>query len=484
MRAPFTRCLVATIALLCPVPLAAQVQSILSVPAMPLELRADASRFARLERWALAVAHHNPGEPDGDSADLATWSLTDLQALWIDANALARVMRDRSAGGFRLGTPDGRSTSIVYTRAQLDSLRRLACIVGGYLDPSGFAMRAGSVARECVESIPLNELSPALADVAVSFGHERVRRGDDNLFWKRGALLHSDIAMLEHQAPVPLGTPSLPIGPRRARLELIDGRAVGLTLGGIHWSLAESLLTFVKPADAHTPAPERDDMVRAWYQATTLWMQSTEQHDLQHLENGLALFPDDATLTFLSGCEHETYSAASIQAAINPSNRATNAVRSAKNELKRAAADLRRSLGADSSNPQTHMHLGHVLSMLDEPREAIDHLTAASTTLDSDELHYLNDLFLGRALEQAARFDEARAAYQRAHDRRPTAQSPMLALSALARRRDAYEPARAAIDSLWTTPATDDDDNPWWTYPVSHTAGVDAVVARAWELGK
>jgi hypothetical protein len=454
--------------------------SILTVPIMPTEFRASADRFARLEGWIVATARHTPGRADAYSQELAAWSLTDLQALWVDANALSRVMHDRSVGGFRLGNPDGSSTQIVYTRQQLQRLLALACVAGGYLDPSGVAMQAGTPARDCVETVPLNRLDPAVADVARWFAAERVRRGDDNLFWRRSALLHSDVAMLERPLAVPVGTASLPVGPRRIRIELLDGRRMAVTLGGIHWSMAETLLSFVRPIDAAKPAPERDGMVRSWYQATTMWMQGHEQRDLQHLQAGLDLFPTDATLLFLSGCEHEAYASPAIQVPLEGTPRSVGPVRSPRDELRKAASEFRRSLESGEPAAGALLHLGHVQLLLGEDTDAVTSLSIPDEGLGSHALRYYRDMFLGEAHEQSSSPAEARAAYEHARALFPRAQSPLLALSQLERRTDNYEPAQRAVAALWALDRVTDDDDPWWSYAVSHTVAADAHIEKVW----
>lgn len=461
--------------------------SIITVPATPREYRATADRFDRLDRWIRATASHRLGESDAFSQELATWSLTDLQALWVDAHTLAQLMRDRSQGNFSVRTADGQVVRIVYSRRQLDTLLGFACIAGGYLDPAGFTDRAGSVARECVVSAPLTHLDPEMAKIALWFGSERLRRGDDNLFWRRSAVLHSDVAMLEQPRPLAVGTTSLPIGPRRLRAELLDGRQLAITLGGVHWSLAETVLEFVRARGATgetrastTEPPSDDPMVRSWYQATTMWLQRHEQRDLQHLDAGLARFPDDGLLLFLRGCEHESYGSPAIQVPLEGARRSDGPVRSSRDEWRTAASDFIKSLETNGPRDETLLHLGRVQTLLGSKDAAVRTLASTYDRLPSASLRYLRDMFLGEALEQTAAFEDANAAFARAHNLFPTAQSPMLALSQLQRRMDHYDSAKTSIATLWTSPTGTDDDDPWWLYSVSHTAGADARVEAVW----
>jgi VWFA-related protein len=75
---------------------------------------------------------------------------------------------------------------------------------------------------------------------------------------------------------------------------------------------------------------------------------------------------------------------------------------------------------------------------------------------------YLRRVFRGRVLEALARFDEARAAYQSAHDLRPSAQSPQVALMRLLVRAGEREAAEALATAIQTAPAEAFD--PWWVY--------------------
>ena len=79
----------------------------------PAEFFATDDRLTRLEQWVIAAADHQPGEPDQYSRALSQWNLTDLQALWVDLNAMARLMRDRSLGTFHVETRNRFWTRVV-----------------------------------------------------------------------------------------------------------------------------------------------------------------------------------------------------------------------------------------------------------------------------------------------------------------------------------------------------------------------------------
>jgi len=95
----------------------------------------------------------------------------------------------------------------------------------------------------------------------------------------------------------------------------------------------------------------------------------------------------------------------------------------------------------------------------------------------SDELlRYYGELFLGAAREALGELDLARAWYSRAADLPPDAQSPHLALSALARRRGDRSAALQEIRRVFELSTRNDiHDDPWRTYHVSHARHADAL---------
>jgi hypothetical protein len=448
--------------------------------ALPRELRADAARLQRLERWVVAVGRHVPGQVDPESRDLAVWGLTDLQGLWIDINSLAQTMRNRGVRDFALAGEDGRLTRIVYPAEQLRDLRRLACVAGGYLDPSGHTEPAGSIARDCLDTTPVGDLPSALRDVAVRFGRARVTRGDDNLALRRAAVLHADIAMLHNPVGAAVSTPTLPIGPRRTRLELVDGRATGMTLSGIHWEIAEAALRFIQPPGAKRPAPGGDAMVRDWYRATGAWLQAHEQHDSQHMAEAVRLFADDPVLLFLSGCQHEAYASPVIQIALDAVPRDVRAPRAGSAEWRQAESLFRQALKAAPDMAEARLHLGRVLTELGRPADGAAELRTALAALDEPVQKYYAALFLGAAEEHAGNFAAARDAFRQARDLVPAAQTPLLALSQLARRRDDAAAAREAMAALFALPAPDDTADPWWTYQTTQGRDAVSLVLRVW----
>jgi tetratricopeptide (TPR) repeat protein len=437
------------------------------------EVGVSTDRLDRLQRWLKAVDRHEPGIYDDAVAEVGTWTNTDLRALWVDVNVLAQLMRNLRLSRFIVQAEGQRgSTEIRYTSFQLRQLTAFACAAAAILAD-----------RDCVTIKAATSLDADLIRLAQHGGAERARTGDDNYVVRRGALLHSDIAMLAPRAAVePFTSSSAPgIGPQTWRIDISDGRGLDVGLSAVHWDIARLALGHVKPSDSHTPAPERDGMVRAWYRATAAWMQYREDHDTLHLERARVIFPDDADLLFLSGCQRESYAAPAIQSAtrsvVLPTGFAI-AVGSERAELRQAETFFRRALAQQPDMSEARLRLGRVLGQQGRHADAVGELRQALARLDDDQLRYYGELFLGAEEEALGQFDAARGSYERAAALFPSAQSPLIALSELARRRGDRAGALAAIQKVFELPDAGDRgrDDPWWVYHVAQARNADALL--------
>ena len=72
--------------------------------------------------------------------------------------------------------------------------------------------------------------------------------------------------------------------------------------------------------------------------------------------------------------------------------------------------------------------------------------------------------------------DEARQAYERAGALYPRAQSPRLALSALAARNGGQAEALSAIKSVLEGDDPQRDDDPWWSYYTSQSRDLEGIL--------
>jgi tetratricopeptide (TPR) repeat protein len=138
-------------------------------------------------------------------------------------------------------------------------------------------------------------------------------------------------------------------------------------------------------------------------------------------------------------------------------------------------------VAADSSLPQLHLHLGHVLLLLDHESEAVRELRVAREVEGDPVLRYYGELFLGAAEERLGHADAARQAYSEAAALYPNAQSPHLGLSALARRLGDRATALKELQIVFELQQADSPpDDPWWTYYKSQARNADGLLEELW----
>jgi tetratricopeptide (TPR) repeat protein len=312
-------------------------------------------------------------------------------------------------------------------------------------------------------------------------------RGDDNYIIRRAAILHADVAMLAPASMVAPGDVGRPTGGlERIRMEISDGQEIDLRQSAVHWELARMLLDFVRPRGKDRADPGHDEMVRQWYRATAAWMQLREDHDKVHLDHARAIFPDDPDILFLSACQRETYAGLPIQTAVRSAILPTGVtldVGSERVELREAEALFRRVLELRPDYAEARMRYGRVLGGLGKHADAVVELRRAAAGLtDSQSLYYVS-LFLGAEEETLGSRDAARVAYEQAARLSPMAQSPLLALSQLARRYGDRNGALRAIERLFAFPGEDRDvhDDPWWWYYVAQARDAEDLVEATWQ---
>jgi hypothetical protein len=411
----------------------------LALPSLALAPPPD-PRIDRVERWLNAVTEHQPGEADHAVAEVGSWSSPEMRMLWIDVSTLVQLMRNPKATSFSIKSQGPRPTQIRYTPNQLNRLRAVA----------GKALLLG----------------------------------DRNVVLRRGALLHTDTAIENPSRLEPFeGKPA--VGPSRIRVNITDGRSIDVGNVAVHWELARMLLDYVESPDTGRPSPARDDMVRAWYRATIAWMELREDHEIDHVDRAFALFPDDPHVLFLTACLHETFAAPFIQSAVRSAVLPAGwsfGLGSDRNELRKAEGLFRRALAARPMFAEAHLRLGRVLTQLGQPATAAAELREAIATTDDALLLYYGHLFLGAAEAALARVDDARAAYERAAALYPAAQSPLLALSELARRQGDRRGALGAMDRVFALPhANSELDDPWWKYHVAQGRDAEALLREVWK---
>jgi tetratricopeptide (TPR) repeat protein len=425
------------------------------------------TNVARVEAWLKAVVAHEPGTLDDPAESVAAWTTPTVRKLWVDVRNLVTMMRNPRIGRFDIRQPGQRAVQQYrYTAGELRRMRALACAAGGGLHYPG-----------CESVDALKELDADLRRLA-RLAEEARRNGDENYILRRGALLHTDIGMRSTGAADPVDA-SNALGPQRLRMTINDGLGDNLRSSAPHWEIARMLLDQVRPAGANKPAPGRDEMVRQWYRATTAWMEVNEDYETLHADRAQEIFPNDPDILFLNGCLHETYAGSFIQAAVQGMVVPTGVVfdlKSDNGELHQAETLLRRMVTLKPDFGEGRLHFGRVLFLLGKPAAAASELTRALELMSDEPLRYYGELFLGAAREALGELDLARAWYSRAADLQPDAQSPHLALSALARRRGDRGAALREIRRVFELRTRDDvREDPWRTYHVSHARNAEAL---------
>jgi tetratricopeptide (TPR) repeat protein len=413
-------------------------------------IRNRSSAVARATAWVAAVMSHQPGVPDAAAEEIAAWSPSAVVDIEVEVVALESLIGNSRLNVFFLP----RSTSDVAFRRQVF-----------------YSAEELKVLRDLATFVQLH-------------GGARTLLG-------RGAVLHTDIAFGVVRSALTPAAPSNPnraLGARRATVEFADGRQRDMWGAADHLRLARLLLDQllkdrlaalkVGPSREVERPTEPVEAVRAWYQATVAFTQHSERWDPAHGEQALHRFPDDPELLFLEGCLRESIGAPRIQAFLERAELPPGLVLdygSPKEEHRAALGFFKQSLDLRPDHAETRLHYSRMLLLDGRPADAVREVTEAARGLEGKPLHYYANLFLGAALEDLGRVDEARRAYERAAALFPSAQSPRIAVSALAMRAGDRDAASGALDTLFGSRDQEHDrDDPWWTYHTFHARDADA----------
>jgi len=228
---------------------------------------------------------------------------------------------------------------------------------------------------------------------------------------------------------------------------------------GIHWAQGRALL------DATRPDPRMDPMVELWYEATIAFLIESKDYanGVRQIDHAAALFPDAPGLLFEHGRYHESLASRGIQTAVQASGTGD---RSASAHLKEAEGLFRRAVASNPDFVEARVHHGAVLGALRRHGEAADELRKAIAAAPEVVLRYYAEMFLGDEEQALGRKDSARAHYSEASTLFPSAQSPWIALSALARRGGNRVESLSAIRRALDLPPYQRvrREDPWWEY--------------------
>jgi len=376
------------------------------------------------------------------------WAPDTLQLVWVDLWTIVNMIRQPSVGIYyppvdrpRPGQPPGAigvvGRRIIYSGSEITKLKAMA------------------------------------KDV--------VARGGENRVLRRGALLHADIAMLAPFQNVPSRRP--PDRPGRISVRMNDGQQTGVTGIDVHFELGRRLLDFVQVQDSRgaRAGPAADETTRLWYVAIGSYLQASGEMDFWHVDRSLQLFPRDADVLFLAGCLHEMASSPQVQSVLEAMELPKGMTSVARGEgaaLREAERLFRQSLEGNPLDDEARIRLGRVIGRRGRHEEATRELRRAVAATRNPLLLYYGNLFLGAELEALGRTGDAREVYERASTLYPRAQSPRLALSALAQRTGNRAEALRAIEPVLGRGEVDLGDDPWWIYYRAQGRATDVLLAE------
>ena len=372
-----------------------------------------------LREWVRAVERHTPGEVDAAALWPTTLTREDVEHLWVDVRASIAVIKDPWTNAFFV-RPDGGRTAFIKvftTRQDLEALRKLATSI---------------------------KLGPG-----------------PNQFYKRAAVLHSDVVMLVQRGPAIGPLEGSFLGPRRTVVRTEDGQQTGLYGSDVNWEFGRMLLDEIRE-------PSTDHTVRAWYVATMSHKLGEEELDHPHFVRAGEVLPNDAQVQFLFGALHEGFSDPRVQTVLETVVMPQGirlGVQPERVELADAERYFTRALRIDPTHVEARVRRGRVLGRLGRHKEAVEELRRAIATSRDTLLTYYAQLFVGGSEEALGRYDAARVAYEQALALHTRAQAPVLALSQLLHRTGERQAAHAGLrEVLQPVDTKTADDDPWWSY--------------------
>ena len=312
-------------------------------------------------------------------------------------------------------------------------------------------------------------------------------RGDFDLFRKRAAILHTDLALLTF-VPTPVEAPSarrqpprLGGAPAEPVVDVIsaDGQAGGFQRANPHWEFAMDLL------EALPAKPRRDPLVAQWFSTIAQFFARRDNtaDGLRHFDRARNIVPDDPDVNYAEACLQEKLGAPRIQdfAKVTrlPNGLTILGVTSPESHFRRAEALLRKALAARPDFPAASLRLGHVLAEQKKYDAALTVLQQVIPKLDPLAAFYAH-LFAGDAALALGRGAEAQASFEHALTLYPDSQSARLGLGAALRYMGNRQ---AALDALLVTlrqpqDSRDSRDEPWWDYYEGDQDHVDQLIER------
>lgn len=405
-------------------------------------------RLIRLQAWLEAVESHTPGRMDAAARTIGAWSNREIHLVTPYITALIDLLPQSSG---------------MLPRELRGSATRAAR-----------ALATGPRLSRDERSLILEELVPKVA-----------AKMDRNDLVRRAALLHADVMILGlvdeqyHLSEEEARRQAQPSD--RVMVLGVDGqhRAYGVAPG--HWRLARHLLETVSddPAMA-TPS-------RLWYRATAAFLLfdsrwgEAEVHLEYARDQGLA----DAALLFDAACVYDVYASrhtTTITDALrSPKGQKMIDVPSSAENLRKAERLLEEAVLLDAGFFEARVRLARIKALLGRREEAARELRPLATGDAAPVVKYFAALFLGDVEQALGRGDASIEAFRLAATLYPQAQSPRLALSALAIDHADRRGAVAELNQLLQLPAEESRRfDPWWVYHLGNGRNVEESLAGLW----
>jgi tetratricopeptide (TPR) repeat protein len=249
-------------------------------------------------------------------------------------------------------------------------------------------------------------------------------------------------------------TAERPEGTQRRRL---IAAAVALEAAGVHiqsWIAGRELLVWAATLARRGPPTEAEHL---WYLAAVALAQGAYDPSLL-VSDAVQRFPAEDRFHLAGALARELHSWRLVQYA----QRGEFGSKSGHGILRDVVKAFEPLLARASIRAEVHLRLGQTYLRLGQPKAALEHLDRVEPLAKDPFLRYLANYFSGKAREGMRDAAGAEAAYRRALDIFPRAQSASFAYAALAFDRDARDEAHTIVDAALSGPAPAAD--PWRVY--------------------
>ena len=391
-------------------------------------------RFEDTWTWFRLAAQHHPGRVDTPLKTLAEWPIGRIHRVRHDLRLIQRLLVNAANGEGSASAPAVRSGPF---RAE--------------------ALRLYLADLEPLLGLPPDALGPK-PDPRLVAQPSGIARRAIAVVMAKGVALQTDLMMA---AVSDLDLTRAATNSSTSATRIIDGERFSIWSSAVYWDVARFAMDHV------VITPRGGTLARDWYYATSEFLLKRREYDagLPHVAHARVSLPDDGRLAFYAGVMFENLASPSVQVAI-AENPATAGIDEKSVLLLRSQDALKTALELDPNLDEAALRLARVLQMTGRQDDAATLLQRVEKTLDRPELRYCAALFLGRADEARGNDANARAAFGRARDLFPEAQSPHLALAAMSWRAADGATATSEVRALPDTDELQRSFDPWWIYDV------------------